>query len=76
MLDTINNMGVSIPSYLRYINTLRVHDMIDFNNMVFKFNVNKNLLPDHMLSYFERVGDSYNIIHAIETIYLLLRHCP
>ena len=50
--------------------------MIDFNNMVFKFNVNKNLLPDHMLSYFERVGDSYNIIHAIETIYLLLRHCP
>ena len=34
------------------------YDMIDFNNMVFMFKVNNNLLPDHMLSYFETVYDS------------------
>ena len=43
-----------------YINTLHVYDISDFNNIVFMFNANNNLLPDHMLSYFERVCDSHN----------------
>ena len=29
------------------INTLRLYDMIDFNNMVFMFKVNNNLFPHH-----------------------------
>jgi len=44
-------MGMSIPSYFSYIDTLRVYDMIDFNNKVFLFNINNNLLPDDMLIY-------------------------
>ena len=34
--------------------------MINFNNIVFMFKVNNNLLPDHRLRYFDRVCDSHN----------------
>ena len=53
-------MGMSIPSYFGFINTLHVYDMIDFNNIVFIFNSDNNLIPDHKLNYFERVCDSHN----------------
>ena len=42
--------------------------MIDLNNMVFIFKVNKHLLPDHNVSYFEKYVTVTIIIHKIETI--------
>ena len=40
-------MEMSVPSCFSYITTLNVYDMIDFDNMVFVFNVANYLLPDH-----------------------------
>ena len=46
--------------FVHQLKTLNIHDMVNFKNIVFMYNVCNKLVPDNVMSYFKTINACHN----------------